>query len=90
MKNKKYVLNCVDLSLFQIGVDFNILTPVPGADHQIYTRILDQEFIVDSDSIAYYLLLIDEKVKIDYNTSIVEVYFDQHPYFSQFNSTEKP
>ena len=89
VNNKDYVLNCVELSLYQDGVDFNILSLPPGSTHRVYYRVQDQEFIVDSDSIRFFLSLIDEEIDIDYNTLAVELLYKQHPYSSLFDSTDK-
>ena len=89
VNNKEYLLNCDELTLYQDGVDFNILALVPGATHRVIYRILDREFIVDSDSIKFFLSLINEEMIIDDKTLTVELKYKEHPYMALFDSIDE-
>lgn len=53
------------------GDSFNIIAVAPGATHGIYCETLEQEFIIDSDSVSYFLYLLGAKIVIDYDCDTV-------------------
>lgn len=69
-----YILNPNKQTLKKRGDSFNIIAIAPGATHGIYCKTLDQEFIIDSDSVSYFLYLLGAKIVIDYdcNTVIID------------------
>lgn len=69
-----YILNPNKQTLQKRGSSFNIISVAPGATHGIYCEILDEEFIIDSDSVSYFLSQLGAQIAIDYdhNTVIID------------------
>lgn len=66
-----YILNPSKKTLKEKGDSFNIIAVAPGATHGIYCETLEQEFIIDSDSVSYFLYLLGAKIVIDYDCDTV-------------------
>lgn len=68
-----YILNPNKKTLFKSGESFNIIAIAPGATHGVYCKISDEEFIIDSDSISYFLSLLGADLAIDYGNNTVKI-----------------
>lgn len=66
-----YILNPKKKTLKKKGDSFNIIAIAPGATHGVYCETVDQEFIIDSDSISYFLYLLGAQIAIDYDQDTV-------------------
>lgn len=68
-----YILNPSKKTLNKKGDSFNIISVAPGATHGVYCKTLEQEFIIDSDTISYFLYLLGAKLAIDYENNTVKI-----------------
>lgn len=68
-----YILNPMKKTLKKEGEAFNIIAVPPGTGHGGYYQLSDQEFIIDSDSLRYFINLLDAKITVDYNNSVVKI-----------------
>ena len=76
VKEKVFYLNPYKLELFYSGnKKVNLFKLVTGHDHPIYRRVSGNEFIIDSDSIAFFFVYIDEAIRINYGNATVEIYY---------------
>ena len=71
-KDKKYILNLSEVSLVEIGQNFNLLLPPPGGN-RFYT-VLEKELILDSNTIQSAMYLMGIKMNIDINRKEQTVY----------------
>ena len=62
-KDQKYILNLSNVSLIEVGENFNLLSPPPGGK-RFYT-VLGKELILDSNTIKNTLYLMGIKISID-------------------------
>lgn len=69
----KYVLNPTQNTLTKAGDSFNIIAIAPGANHGGKYRICGEEFFVDSDTLSWFMHLLDAEITIDYARSIVSI-----------------
>lgn len=68
-----YVLNPSAQTLVKSGDSFNMIAVAPGATHGLYCEILDREFIIDSDSVSYFLSQLGAQITIDYENDTVKI-----------------
>lgn len=71
---KGYLLDTTKGSLIEIGNTFNIITVAPGTKHGVFYRVVDNEFIIDSDSAKLLLInIMGAKMSVDYDHRIVNI-----------------
>lgn len=68
-----YVLNPSAQTLEKAGDSFNIIAVAPGATHRLYCETLEEEFIIDSDSVSYFLSQLGAQITIDYENDTVKI-----------------
>lgn len=68
-----YVLNPSEQTLVKSGDSFNFIAVAPGAAHGLYCETLDREFIIDSDSVSYFLSQLGAQITIDYENNTVKI-----------------
>lgn len=68
-----YTLNPTKKTLKKKGDNFNIIALPPGTNHKGYYQIYKNEFIIDSDSMRYFINLLGAKIDIDYNAGIINI-----------------
>lgn len=66
-----YILNPTKKTLKQKRDSFNMIALPPGAQHGACYQIGDEEFIIDSDCLRYFLRLLGAKITIHYETASV-------------------
>lgn len=74
----QYILNPTQKTLKKEKDSFNIINVPPGTNHGGYYQICDKEFIVDSDSLCYFVNLLGAKITIEYDTAVVTIDFDRN------------
>lgn len=71
---KYYLLDTTKGSLIEIGNTLNILVVAPGSKHGVFYRVVDNEFIIDSDSAKLLLInIMGAKISVDYDHRIVNI-----------------
>ncbi len=71
---KGYILDTTKGSLIEIGNSFNVLVVAPGSKHDVFYRVVDNEFVIDSDSAKLLLInIMGAKISIDYDHRIVTI-----------------
>ena len=74
-KCKDYILDKTRGTLTEVGDTHNIFLIPPGGNHGVYYRVVDNEFIIDSDSAK---LLINNrmgaKLRINYDEGVVNIF----------------
>lgn len=68
-----YILNPIKKTLKKKGDTFNIIALPPGTNHNGYYQIDKNEFIIDSDSIRYFINLLGAKITINYDAGIINI-----------------
>lgn len=68
-----YILNPSEQTLVKSGDSFNMIAVAPGAAHGLYCETLDREFIIDSDSVSYFLSQLGAQITIDYENDTVKI-----------------
>ena len=68
-----YILNPSEQTLVKSGDSFNFIAVAPGAAHGLYCETLDREFIIDSDSVSYFLSQLGAQITIDYENNTVKI-----------------
>lgn len=68
-----YILNPSEQTLVKAGDSFNFIAVAPGAAHGLYCETLDREFIIDSDSVSYFLSQLGAQITIDYENNTIKI-----------------
>lgn len=71
--NIEYILDTRKNTLQKKGDSFNYIAIAPGATHAVHCKTMNGEFIIDSDSIRYYISILGAKIIIDYDKNVVEI-----------------
>ena len=73
-KEKTYILNLSNVSLSEVGGDYNLLLPPPGGNR--FYMVLEKELILDSHTIksTMYQMGIRIKIDINYKEQIVYIF----------------
>jgi len=73
-KEKKYILDTEDNTIFEEGKTFNFIVIAPGSKHSIYSYVNDNEFIIDSDSAKlFFTAVMGVNIKTDIKNGIVNI-----------------
>ena len=71
---KDYLLDTTKGSLIEIGNTHNVLVVAPGSKHGVFYRVVDNEFVIDSDSAKLLLInIMGAKISVDYEHRIVNI-----------------
>lgn len=71
---KGYLLDTTKGSLIEIGNTFNVLVVAPGSKHDVFYRVVDNEFVIDSDSAKLLLInIMGANISVDYEHRIVNI-----------------
>lgn len=71
---KDFILDTTKGSLVEMGKTFNVLVVAPGSKHGTFYRVVNNEFIIDSDSAKLLLInIMGVKISVDYDYRIVNI-----------------
>ena len=71
--NDVYILDTTKSSLVRQGTEENMIAAAYGLPHDPYYKLIDDEFIVDSDTIQWLIQNMGATIKIDYDTHIIYI-----------------
>lgn len=71
--NKEYILNLNKKSLITNESTFNIIDLPPGARHGAFLKEINDEFVIDNDSITHFIHLLGARITVNYDTAIINI-----------------
>lgn len=74
INNKDYILDTNRASLVEAGDKINLLVVAPGSNHGVKSQVINNEFVIDSDSVKLFIVnMIGAKIEINYNEKIINI-----------------